>query len=77
LLSRRTLILGEEGRPKIWRKTLLWPELVGTEEVSKAKEELATKKQEQAQLSERLLSDDLAWESQNISRLQAIEAYQY
>lgn len=43
-----------------------------TEEVSEVEEELATKKEEQAQLSERL--SDLARKSQNVSGLQAIEA---
>jgi DNA repair exonuclease SbcCD ATPase subunit len=43
-----------------------------TEEVSKVEEELATKKQKQAQLSERL--SDLARKSHNVSGLQAIEA---
>jgi hypothetical protein len=41
------------------------------EEVSGVKEELATKKQEQALLSERL--SDLARKSQNVSRGQAIK----
>jgi DNA repair exonuclease SbcCD ATPase subunit len=43
-----------------------------TEEVSKVEEELATKKQKQAQLSEHL--SDLARNSQHVSGLQAIEA---
>ena len=43
-----------------------------TEEVSEVEEELSTKKQEQAQLSERL--SVLARKSQNVSGLQAIEA---
>jgi DNA repair exonuclease SbcCD ATPase subunit len=63
---------GRARTVKDMKEDLYRAEARWTEEVSEVEEELATKKQKQAQLSERL--SDLARKTQNVSGLQAIEA---